>query len=109
MINKIIMFSTTPAPFYINGDCVERVQTIKFLGTIISADLKWLVNTTAIIKKAQQHLHFLSVKEEQTKGEAAGEWSILPMYLLCFRTLEHFSCVAVYGGSDSSLISSKTS
>lgn len=30
-----------PAPLYIKGDCVERVQTFKFLGTIISADLTW--------------------------------------------------------------------
>ncbi len=32
---------------------------------------------------------------------------VLPMYLLCFWTWEHFSCVAVYGGSESSAISSK--
>ncbi len=32
---------------------------------------------------------------------------VLPMYLLCFWTWEHFSCVAVYGGSESLAISSK--
>ncbi len=26
-------------------------------------------------------------------------WTVLPMYLLCFWTWEHFSCVAVYGES----------
>ncbi len=36
-------------------------------------------------------------------------WTVLPMYLLHFWTWEHFSCVAVYGGSDRSPISSKTS
>ncbi len=34
-------------------------------------------------------------------------WTVLLMYLLCFWTWEHFSCVAVYGGSESSQISSK--
>ncbi len=34
-------------------------------------------------------------------------WTVLPMYLLRFWTWEHFSCFAVYGGSDRSPISSK--
>ncbi len=58
-----------PAPLYINGDCVERVQTFKFLGTIISADLKWSANTTAVIKKAQQRLHFLRVLKKNNLKE----------------------------------------
>ncbi len=36
-------------------------MTFKFLGTIISADLKWSANSTLIIKKAQQRLHFVRV------------------------------------------------
>ncbi len=55
-----------PAPLYINRDCVERVQTFKFLGTIISADLKWSANSTLIIKKAQQRLHFLRVLKKNS-------------------------------------------
>ncbi len=31
-------------------------------------------------------------------------WTILPMSLLCFWTWEHFSCIAVYAGSESSQI-----
>ncbi len=31
-------------------------------------------------------------------------WTVLPIYLLRFWTWEHFSCVAVYGGSESSPI-----
>ena len=38
---------------------VERVTSFKFLGLHISEDLGWTVNTTHIIKKAQQHLFFL--------------------------------------------------
>ena len=49
------------APLYINGEGVERVQSFKFLGVHISADLSWLVNTSALVKKAQQRLHFLRV------------------------------------------------
>lgn len=58
--------SATPAPLYINGECVERVQTFKFLGVHISADLSWSTNTSALVKKAQQRLHYLRVlKREQ--------------------------------------------
>ncbi len=34
-------------------------------------------------------------------------WTVLPMHLLRFWTWKHFSCIAVYGGSKSSPISSK--
>ncbi|KAK5892697.1 hypothetical protein CesoFtcFv8_013051 [Champsocephalus esox] len=47
------------APLYINGDCVERVLSFKFLGVHISQELTWSTNTTAVIKKAQQRLYFL--------------------------------------------------
>ena len=50
-----------PAPLYINGECVEQVETFKFLGVHISANLSWSANTTALVKKAQQRLHFLRV------------------------------------------------
>ncbi len=58
-----------PAPLYINGDCVERVHSFKFLGTIILADLTWSANTTAVIKKAQQRLHFLRVLKKNNLKE----------------------------------------
>ena len=31
--------STVPSPLYINGDCVEKVHTFKFLGANLSDDL----------------------------------------------------------------------
>ncbi len=34
-------------------------------------------------------------------------WTVLPMSFLCFGTGEHFSCIALYAGSESSPISSK--
>ncbi|KAF7658000.1 hypothetical protein LDENG_00019320, partial [Lucifuga dentata] len=45
---------------FINGDRVERVESFKFLGIHISVNLTWSVNTLAAVKKAQQHMHFLS-------------------------------------------------
>lgn len=46
------------APLCINDERVERVETFKFLGVHISADLFWSANTAAVVKKAQQRLHF---------------------------------------------------
>ena len=58
-----------PASLYINGDCVERVHTFRFLGTMISAGLSWTANTAAVVKKAQQRLHFLRVLRRNNVGE----------------------------------------
>lgn len=38
---------------------VKQMSSFKFLGTHISNDLKWSVNTTAAVKKAHQRLYFL--------------------------------------------------
>lgn len=53
--------STDPAPLSINGECVDRVHSFKFLGLHITDNLSWTVNTAAVAKKAQQRLHFLRV------------------------------------------------
>ncbi|KAK0136437.1 putative nuclease HARBI1 [Merluccius polli] len=52
---------TDLTPLYINGACVEKVRTFKYLGTVISEDLSWSSYTTAVVKKAQQRIHFLRV------------------------------------------------
>ncbi|KAL0195794.1 hypothetical protein M9458_009366, partial [Cirrhinus mrigala] len=46
-------------PLEIMGEEVERVSSFKFLGIHVSEDLKWLVNTTVLVKKPQQRLYFL--------------------------------------------------
>ncbi len=38
---------------------MERVSSTKFLGVHITDDLTWTTNTTSLIKKVQQRLHFL--------------------------------------------------
>ncbi|KAK3538532.1 hypothetical protein QTP86_006696 [Hemibagrus guttatus] len=51
--------SSRHSPIYINGSEVERVSSFKFLGVHISEDLSWHQNTSTLVRKAQQHLHFL--------------------------------------------------
>eukprot|EP00061_Rhincodon_typus_P004944 g23780.t1 len=47
------------APIYINGAVVERVDSIKFLGVMITNNLSWTSHVDATVKKAQQRLLFL--------------------------------------------------
>ena len=46
-------------PLIINGDCVERVASFRFLGVHMEEGLTWTVNTSELLKKAQQRLYFL--------------------------------------------------
>ncbi|XP_073426005.1 uncharacterized protein [Dendrobates tinctorius] len=46
-------------PIYIHDEVVLRVTETKFLGVIISHDLKWGKNVDAVIRKAQQRMFFL--------------------------------------------------
>ena len=55
------MCKEDPQPLIINGEEVEKVSCFKFLGIMISEDLKWEINTTAMVKKAQQRLYFLQI------------------------------------------------
>ncbi|KAK0154530.1 hypothetical protein N1851_003367 [Merluccius polli] len=49
----------THTPIHINGMAVERVSSFKFLGTHISETLTWTINTSSLVKKANQRLFFL--------------------------------------------------
>ena len=46
-------------PLSINGEIIERVSNFKFLGTVISDDLKWEANIDKVVSKAHQRLYFL--------------------------------------------------
>uniref|UniRef100_A0A3B5QBX0 Reverse transcriptase domain-containing protein n=1 Tax=Xiphophorus maculatus TaxID=8083 RepID=A0A3B5QBX0_XIPMA len=50
---------TDHTPLLIDGEVVERVDNIKFLGLHITSDLSWNTNTSHLVKKAQQRLFFL--------------------------------------------------
>ncbi|KAL6475087.1 hypothetical protein MHYP_G00161270 [Metynnis hypsauchen] len=82
------------APLSIEGAMVERVNSFRFLGVYISEDLTWSHNTSHIIRKSQQRLHFLRRLKKVN----------LPQQLLCnfYRaTVESIltSCITVWYGS----------
>ena len=47
-------------PIHIDGTAVEKMENFKFLGVHITDDLKWLIHTDSVVKKAQQCLFNLS-------------------------------------------------
>lgn len=47
-----------------NSDCVERVHSFNS-----SDNLSWSISTTAVVKKAQQRLHFLGVLRKNNLTE----------------------------------------
>lgn len=59
-----------PPPLLIAGATVERVNTFKYLGVHINNDLSWSVNTTTIIKRAQQRLYFLRLLKRNNLSES---------------------------------------
>ncbi|KAK0138683.1 putative RNA-directed DNA polymerase from transposon BS [Merluccius polli] len=48
--------SASPAPITL---CDSTIDTVDFLGTIISQDLKWELNISSLIKKDQQRMYIL--------------------------------------------------
>ena len=46
-------------PLLINNAAVERVSSTRFLGVQITDTLTWSLHTSALVKRAQQRLHFL--------------------------------------------------
>jgi hypothetical protein len=50
---------TSKNPVLINNSEIEIIDSFKLLGTTLSNDLKWNVNTNLIVKKCHQRLYFL--------------------------------------------------
>ncbi|KAK0133548.1 hypothetical protein N1851_030920 [Merluccius polli] len=46
-------------PITLCDSTIDTVESFRFLGTIISQDLKWELNISSLIKKAQQRMYFL--------------------------------------------------
>lgn len=46
-------------PLHISGAEVERVSSFKFLGVHITENISWSLNSSSLVKKAHQRLHFL--------------------------------------------------
>ena len=85
---------TTQHPIYIRGEKVERVESVRFLGTYITKDLTWTLHTSNLVKMAQQRMFLLR------KLRKAG---LAPQLLNNFyrSTIESIlsSCTAEYCGS----------
>ncbi|XP_060737641.1 uncharacterized protein LOC132853721 [Tachysurus vachellii] len=65
----------THPPIHINRTAAERVPSFKFLGIHIAEDLSWSLNSSILIRKAQQCLYFLRRLKKSR---------------LCYRILENF-------------------
>ncbi|KAI4886572.1 hypothetical protein NFI96_000182 [Prochilodus magdalenae] len=86
----------THTPLNIGGTLVEE-SSFKFLGVHLAQDLTWTTNTSHLVRKAQQRLHFLRRLRRVN----------LPQQLLCnfYRsTVESIltSCITVWYGSATS-------
>ncbi len=82
-------------PLLINGQQVETVPTFKFLGTHISADHSWAPNTKALVKKAQQRLHFLRVLRKNNLDQKL----LLAFYRLSVESVLTYCLSVWYSGS----------
>lgn len=61
-VEMVIDFRRTPAflsPLTIRSTVVKEVESFKFLGTVITNNLKWEENSSAIIKRAHSGMFFL--------------------------------------------------
>ena len=80
-------------PLTINGQTVEIVNSFKFLGTVISNDLKWDSNTSIIIKKCHQRLYFL----RQLKKFGVSGNILVQFYRAVIESVLTFSITVWYG------------
>ncbi|KAI3364989.1 hypothetical protein L3Q82_001152 [Scortum barcoo] len=96
-VEQLVRWKIQPshAPLLINNSAVEVVSSTKFLGVNTTDDLTWSVNSVSLVKRAQQHLHFLRrmkrahlapahphyVLQEHCGpiGEAAGVFQSIPL------------------------------
>ena len=78
-------------PLIIKGERVERVSSARFLGVHIEEDLTWNVNTTEILKKAQQRLYFLRV----LRGNNISERLLVSFYRCSIESILTY-CICVW-------------
>ncbi len=73
---------------------VERVNRFRYLGVHISEDLTWTLNTTQLVKKAQQRLYFL-----RRLRKFGMPPKILSNFYSCVVESVLSSCITVWYGS----------
>lgn len=82
-IKKIILdfrkHSADPAPLFINGVCMEKVQTFKFLGTVISADVSRSCNTTGSSRRHNSTYRVLPQSAQGKHPQPGVACALLPL------------------------------
>ena len=81
-------------PLFIRELEVERVSSFKYLGVHITEDFTWTLNTTQLVKKAQQRLYFL--RRLRKFGMSS---KILSNFYSCIVESILTSCITVWYGS----------
>ena len=56
---EFILVLAPPTPITLRDSPVDTAESFRFLGTIISQDLKWGLNISSLTKRAQQRMYFL--------------------------------------------------
>ncbi|KAL6100444.1 uncharacterized protein ACO6RY_07594 [Pungitius sinensis] len=59
MVVDLRKYAAPPSPLTLCDSPVNTVDSFRFLGSIITQDLKWELNISSITKKAQQRMFFL--------------------------------------------------
>ena len=88
--DMLISFGKTPEldPLVFRGNSIERVNTTKLLGVIISDDLKWSANTDYLNKKAGRRIHYLRcLKRAGLKTD-----ELVRIYLALIRSVCEYAC-----------------
>ena len=87
---------TPLAPLTIKGEPIQRVDSFKFLGTVMSSKLRWQDNVDGIVKRAQQRLYFL----RQLKKFGLRRELLRQFYRAAVESVLTFSITVWYGGAD---------
>ena len=81
------------SPILISNEPIEIVENFKFLGTIISYDLKWQNNIDETVKKAHQRLYFL----RQLRKFSLSTPILAKFYRSVIESILTFSIIVWYG------------
>ena len=82
-------------PLIINDETVEQVKSFKFLGTVISDNLKWDEHITTAVKKANQRMFFL----RQLKKFRVSERILMNFYRATIESILTFSITVWFCGT----------
>ena len=75
-------------PIQVDDRLIEKVQSAKLLGLIISSDLKWNAHIEYVVSKASKRLYFLI----QLKRARIQEKELCSFYIACIRSVVEYAC-----------------